>query len=72
MTDPEFVRTVALPDLSPPEILGHSRDGNAARHQRALRVRGTARPDRRSACSGPELALVQTVRLDPDTALGHA
>src|SRR5262245_63959975 len=70
MVDPAFVVTIALPDLSPAEVMDHSEhDG-----MNVLRVRyvytGQLDPIAQRMLGGRELALVQTVSLDPETTAG--
>jgi len=70
MVDPAFVVTIALPDLSPAEVMDHSVDDG----MNVLRVRytytGQLDPIAQRMLGGRELALVQTVSLDPETTTG--
>ncbi len=70
MVDPEFEGAVQLPDLSSPEVVEHDADGSA--HILKLRYEyiGQLDPMAKRLLAGRQLALVQTVRIDPDTALG--
>ena len=70
MVDPEFEGAVQLPDLSPPDVVEHDTDGNE--HVLKLRYEyvGQLDPMAKRLLAGRQLALVQTVRIDPDTGLG--
>ena len=70
MVDPEFEGAVQLPDLSPPDVVEHGTDGNE--HVLKLRYEyvGQLDPMAKRLLAGRQLALVQTVRIDPDTGLG--
>jgi len=70
MVDPAFVVTIALPDLSPAEVMDHAEHDGV----NVLRVRymytGQLDPIAQRMLGGRELALVQTVSLDPTTTTG--
>jgi Protein of unknown function (DUF2505) len=70
MVDPDFEGAVQLPDLSLPEVVEHDTDSDA--HVLKLRYEyvGQLDPMAKRLLAGRQLALVQTVRIDPDTGLG--
>ena len=70
MVDPVFEASVALPDLSPPEVVEHSDAG--AEHVLRLRYEyvGELDPMAKRLLAGRSLTLVQAVRLDPTTGRG--
>jgi hypothetical protein len=70
MVDPDFEGAVQLPDLSAPEVVEHDTDGDA--HVLKLRYEyvGSLDPMAKRLLSGRQLALVQTVRIDPGTGQG--
>ena len=70
MVDPEFEGAVQLPDLSPPEVVEHGTDGDATVLKLRYQYVGQLDPIAKRLTAGRQLALVQTVRIDPDTGLG--
>jgi hypothetical protein len=70
MVDPDFEASVALPDLSLPEVLEHGTDGEASRLRLRYEYTGEIDSIVRRLLGGRKLILVQEVRLQLLTGRG--
>jgi Protein of unknown function (DUF2505) len=70
MVDPEFHRTLQIPDLSVPEVLGHADDGERASITLRYEFVGHLDPIVLSLLGGEQLFWVQSVEVDRSSGTG--
>lgn len=70
LADAELARSIALPDLAPPEVLASEDDGTRARLQLRYEYVGDLDPIARRLLGRRRLTFVQELCLDRDTLTG--